>query len=136
MAGGDGRPGRVHVRSPGGLAISSKPAAEDVFGALSDRTRLQILEWLEQGKARTATELASLLPMTRQAISKHLSELVSAGLIVGQRSGRETQFSVDPAALSATARWLDERAASWDRRLRALADHVQADERRDPRNEQ
>ena len=135
MAGGVGRPGRVHVCSPGGVDISAKQTAEEVFGALSDGTRLQILEWLQEGKARTATEFASLLPITRQAISKHLSELASAGLIVGRKRGRETRFAVDPSALSAAARWLDERAATWDRRLRALADHAEADDSREPRSE-
>jgi DNA-binding transcriptional ArsR family regulator len=102
-------------------------APDRVFAALSDPTRLHLLERLEEGSARTATELAKDLPMSRQAVAKHLAELVGAGLVVSARRGRETRYELVPAGLTAATRWLDKRAARWQQRLEALVRHVEDD---------
>ena len=73
--------------------------ADLVFAALSDPTRRQLLEWLDDEVA-TATSFAQRLPISRQAVSKHLSELSSAGLVSSRRAGRETLFSVDNNGLT------------------------------------
>ncbi len=101
-----------------------------VFGALADPTRRLIIEWLEQGGTATATELAARLPMSRQAVAKHLVGLADAGLIAGTKRGREVRYTLDPGGLDAAAAWLKERAARWDRSLRALAAHVEGAEER------
>jgi DNA-binding transcriptional ArsR family regulator len=92
-------------------------AAGSVLVALADPTRRQLLDLLAaQGKA-TATTLAARLPVSRQAVARHLAVLDAAGLVSGSRAGREVRYAVRPAALDATARWMTALAADWDRRL-------------------
>ena len=74
--------------------------AGPVFSALSDPTRRTVVEALASRETATATELASELPVTRQAVSKHLTALGSAGLVAAERRGRETHYRLTPAALS------------------------------------
>jgi DNA-binding transcriptional ArsR family regulator len=83
---------------------------------------------MEEGVAGTSTEFSRLLPISRQAISNHLAELVGAGLITGSRRGREVRYDLIPGGLGPAARWLEQRAASWDQHLQALARHLEADE--------
>ncbi|MDL4772739.1 MULTISPECIES: ArsR/SmtB family transcription factor [Thermomonosporaceae] len=91
--------------------------ADGVLAALADPTRRKVLDLLaEQGEA-TATTLAERLPVSRQAVVKHLAVLDAAGLVSGNRVGREARYTVRPAALDATARWMATVAADWDRRL-------------------
>ncbi|WP_328451806.1 MULTISPECIES: ArsR/SmtB family transcription factor [unclassified Amycolatopsis] len=95
-------------------------AAEDVFSALADPTRRRLLELLSQRGDATATELASDLPVSRQAVVKHLVVLDGAGLVTGRRDGRERRYQVRPDALAATARWMNQVAAQWSSRLTAI----------------
>lgn len=90
-----------------------------VFAALGDETRWGILVALGEGDA-SASALAGRLPVTRQAIARHLSVLEEVGLVESVRVGRELQFRVVGASLSATARQLDTIGAEWDRRLAAI----------------
>jgi DNA-binding transcriptional ArsR family regulator len=60
------------------------------------------------------------LPVSRQAVVKHLQVLETAGLVEGVRAGREVLYSARPEPLDASARWLANLSASWDRRLTAL----------------
>lgn len=90
-----------------------------VFAALGDDTRWSILTALGEGDA-SASALAGRLPVTRQAIAKHLAVLQQAGLVEPVRAGREVRFRVLGAELSATARRLDAIGAEWDRRLTAI----------------
>jgi DNA-binding transcriptional ArsR family regulator len=96
-----------------------------VFGALADRTRLDILQWIGEGAAVTPTELAERLPMSRQAVSKHLDVLAEADLVVPRRVGRQVRYRVDPDGLSPAAHWLEARTRMWESSLAALADHVE-----------
>lgn len=100
-----------------------------VFAALSDPTRRQLLEWLDTEVA-TATEFASRLPISRQAVAKHLSELGDAGLVSSRREGRETLFSTDIDGLVPATDWLAQRAIVWEDRLSRLADEAQGMSRR------
>lgn len=98
-----------------------------VFFALSDGTRLQLVEWLASERTGPATELAARLPLTRQAVSRHLSELEKAGLVRGVKAGRERIYSLYPEPLSDAQAWLAARAAQWDRslaRLRTYLEHA------------
>ena len=90
-----------------------------VFAALGDETRWSILEALGHGEA-SASALALRLPVTRQAIARHLAVLHDVGLVEPVRSGREVQYRVLGSQLSATARRLDALGAEWDRRLAAI----------------
>ena len=90
-----------------------------VFAALGDETRWSILAALGQGDA-SASALAGRLPVTRQAIAKHLAILQEAGLVEPVRVGREVRYRVLGAHLGDTARRLDGIAAEWDRRLAVI----------------
>lgn len=90
-----------------------------VFAALGDETRWSILAALGEGDA-SASALANRLPVTRQAIAKHLAVLQEVGLVEPLRVGRELQYRVMGAELAATAQRLDALGAVWDRRLAAI----------------
>ncbi|MEV0642080.1 metalloregulator ArsR/SmtB family transcription factor [Streptomyces sp. NPDC050619] len=84
---------------------------------MADPTRRRLLELLAAQGEATATTLAEPLPVSRQAVVKHLAVLDAAGLVSGSRVGREVRYAVRPAALDVTARWMAALAADWDRRL-------------------
>ncbi len=90
-----------------------------VLAALADETRWSILTALGEGDA-SASALAARLPVTRQAIAKHLAVLAEVGVVEPVRVGREVQYRVVGSQLSATARRLDAIGAEWDRRLAAI----------------
>jgi DNA-binding transcriptional ArsR family regulator len=90
-----------------------------VCAALGDETRWSILSALGEGDA-SASVLADRLPVTRQAIAKHLALLQEVGLVQASRAGREVRYRVLGAELGATARRLDAIGAAWDRRLAAI----------------
>lgn len=96
-----------------------------VFGALADATRRRLLTALGEHPA-TATELAESLPISRQAVVKHLNALAEAGLVSRTRAGREVRYSVTPAPLSDAVSWIAAVGAQWDERLAALAQSLQA----------
>ena len=91
----------------------------DVFHALGDPTRRHIVESLAQGEA-TATQLAADLPVTRQAVAKHLTALREAGLVESRREGRETLYRVNAAPLDDAAAWIVRVGGEWDARLARL----------------
>ena len=95
-----------------------------VFGALADENRRYLVARLAHGGAATATELAAELPVTRQAVAKHLAALRDAGLVHARRRGRETQYRLTPAPMRDAAVWMAEVGADWDDRLAALRRHL------------
>jgi DNA-binding transcriptional ArsR family regulator len=103
-------------------------AADEVFVALAEPTRRQLLDVLAARGEATATVLAAKLPVSRQAVVKHLAVLDRAGLVRGVRRGREVRYAVRPDRLDATARWLAGLAAEWDARLAAIKRLAEADE--------
>ncbi|MGH8903048.1 MAG: ArsR/SmtB family transcription factor [Egibacteraceae bacterium] len=92
-----------------------------VFAALADGTRRQVVSHLSAQGPTTPTQLAGLLPITRQAVAKHLAALSEAGLVSVTRSGREARYRLTPAPLAAALAWMIEVGAEWDRRLDASA---------------
>ena len=90
-----------------------------MFAALGDETRWSILAALGEGDA-SASALAGRLPVSRQAIAKHLAVLQEVGLVQPMRVGRELQYRVLGTKLAATARDLDRIGAEWDRRLATI----------------
>jgi DNA-binding transcriptional ArsR family regulator len=91
-----------------------------VFGALSDPTRRALLTAIAEHPATTATELAARLPISRQAVLKHLNALAAAGLLARTRSGREVRYRFTPAPLSDAVDWMTAVGAEWDERLGVL----------------
>ncbi len=93
-----------------------------MFAALADPTRRDLLARLSSGGPSTATALAAGLPVTRQAVARHLLVLADAGLVRGARAGRETRYRVTPEPLADAVSWMTAVGADWDRRLAALRD--------------
>lgn len=94
--------------------------AAAVFEALADPTRRAVLRDVAEQGPRTATELAAELPVSRQAIAKHLAVLRGAGLVAPARTGRETRFTATLAPLAEAGRWLDRTGRAWEGRLARL----------------
>jgi DNA-binding transcriptional ArsR family regulator len=103
---------------------TSREVTSDVFAALSDPTRRVLVETLARDGDATATQLSAAFPISRQAIVKHLTALAGAGIITGQRVGREQRYRLEPAAMDAAVVWMREVGAEWDRRLAALRRHL------------
>lgn len=97
--------------------MTHEPAVDEVLAAMADPTRRGLLEDLAARGEATATALAVGLPITRQAVVKHLAVLDRAGLVAARRRGREVRYVARPEGVAATARWLAGLAADWDRRL-------------------
>ena len=95
-----------------------------VFDALADPNRRYVLEALASRDTVTATELAAELPVTRQAVAKHLAALNEAGLVESRREGRETLYQLTPAPLGAAMEWMASVGADWEARLAALRKHL------------
>jgi DNA-binding transcriptional ArsR family regulator len=95
-----------------------------VFDALADPNRRYVLQALASRETATATELAAELPVTRQAVAKHLAALNHAGLVESRREGRETLYQLTPAPLAAAMDWMAGVGAEWDTRLAALRRHL------------
>jgi len=95
-----------------------------VFAALADPTRRAVLRAVATGEADTATEIAASLPISRQAVAKHLAQLERAQLVGAHRAGRETRFEATPAPLTDAIAWMTEVGAQWDTRLAALGEAV------------
>jgi DNA-binding transcriptional ArsR family regulator len=94
--------------------------ADQLWAAVADPTRRRLLDALLARGEATATTLAGDLPVTRQAVAKHLSVLERAGLVDSRRVGREVRYAVRPERLDAASGWLARVAAQWDDRLGAI----------------
>jgi DNA-binding transcriptional ArsR family regulator len=94
-----------------------------VFAALADPTRRHLIVALAANGGATATGLAAELPISRQAVGKHLAMLGRAGLVSQSRRGRESLFELDPRPLTDAAAWLTTVGAEWDTRLTKLQHH-------------
>ncbi|MCX5143964.1 MULTISPECIES: helix-turn-helix transcriptional regulator [unclassified Streptomyces] len=102
---------------------------DSVLAALADPTRRQMLDLLSAHGQATATTLAGGLPISRQAVVKHLAVLDAAGLVGSVKVGREVRYAVRSEALDATARWMAALSSDWDRRLAKIKRIAEAAER-------
>lgn len=93
-----------------------------VFAALADPTRREVMRLLADAP-QTATQIAAELPVSRQAVAKHLATLEDAGLVAGERLGREVRYRLTPRPMADAVLWMTDTAAEWDRRLEALRRH-------------
>jgi DNA-binding transcriptional ArsR family regulator len=97
------------------------PEAPDaVFAALADPTRRRVLRLVAERGPTSATLLERELPVTRQAIVKHLVVLSRAGLVTGQRAGQEVRYALVPEPLGEVSEWIAEIGLRWDERLARL----------------
>lgn len=97
-----------------------------VFAALSDATRRDLVARLAGGATGTATELAAPLPVTRQAVVKHLRALGEAGLVTSRRHGREVRYELVARPLEDAVAWMVRVGGQWDHRLARLRRHMAA----------
>jgi DNA-binding transcriptional ArsR family regulator len=104
---------------------------DELWSAVGDPTRRRVLDVLLARGEATATTLAGELPVTRQAVAKHLVVLDRAGLVEGRRRGREVRYAVRPERLEAAARSMAQVAAQWDTRLAAIKRIAEAVARRE-----
>ena len=101
--------------------------AEEVFTALADPSRRGILAALAASGPATATDLATRLPITRQAIAKHLALLADAGLVAAEPGERRrVRYRLRSAPMQVAQQFLAALARDWDRQLIALQDHLDA----------
>jgi len=95
-----------------------------IFEALADPTRRRILERLWNDGPLSVTEVADPLPISRQAVTRHLDVLEESGLIRSWREGRRRLHEVDPRPLREVEEWLRPYAEEWDRKLERLRRHL------------
>jgi DNA-binding transcriptional ArsR family regulator len=102
--------------------------AEQVFAALADPTRRAILATLATAGPATATDLATRLPITRQAIAKHLALLAEAGLVTAEPGERRrVRYHLRSAPMRVAQQFLAALARDWDSSLTALRDYLDRD---------
>ncbi len=102
---------------------------DDLWSAIGDPTRRRMLDLLLTAGAGTATTLSGRLPVTRQAVAKHLGVLDRAGLVHVTPAGREMRYQVDEAQLARAVAQLSAVGRTWDARLRRIKQIAETIER-------
>jgi DNA-binding transcriptional ArsR family regulator len=98
----------------------SSAVDDSLWSAIGDPNRRHILDVLLAAGVGTATTLSDELPITRQAVAKHLQVLDRAGLVHPVTAGRERRYEIDSAQLGRAASQLAEVGANWDGRLQRI----------------
>ncbi|NEE01094.1 ArsR/SmtB family transcription factor [Phytoactinopolyspora halotolerans] len=98
----------------------NQPDLDAVLVALAEPTRRTLLDLLTERGEASASALAQAMPVTRQAVVKHLGVLDDAGLVTGRRMGREVLYQARPERLEDAARRMSALAAVWETRLSAI----------------
>jgi ArsR family transcriptional regulator, cadmium/lead-responsive transcriptional repressor len=93
---------------------------DGLWSAVGDPVRRRILDLLLEHDGATATSLGEQLPVTRQAVAKHLAVLDRVGLVHGSAAGRERRYRVDEDRLARAVAQLSDVGATWDRRLQRI----------------
>jgi len=93
---------------------------DDLWSAVGDPTRRRLLDLLLADGGGTATTLSERLPVSRQAVAKHLAVLDRVGLVQAAPSGRERRYQVDEAQLARAVAQLSAVGATWEARLRRI----------------
>ena len=121
----------------------SSAADDDLWSAIGDPTRRQVLDLLLAVGSGTSTSLSERLPVSRQAVAKHLAVLVRVGLVHGETAGRERHYRIDDEQFARAVAQLNAVSTAWDgrlRRIKRLAETLQEERdgpsphRRDPDN--
>ena len=100
------------------------PELDELWSAVADPTRRRVLDVILARGEATATTVAGELPVTRQAVAKHLGILAEAHLVDARREGRETRYRPTPAPLGEAISWMTAVGGAWDERLAALERQV------------
>jgi DNA-binding transcriptional ArsR family regulator len=96
-----------------------------VFAALGDETRLTLVVRLSAGQPQSISQLTEGTRLTRQAVTKHLRVLESAGIVHNIRNGRESRFEFNPQPIAEMKEYLESVSAQWDRALSRLKSFVE-----------
>ena len=96
----------------------------EIFAALGDRTRLRLVSSLLDSPSQSVTQLTRGVPLTRQAVRKHLAVLQKARLVRVDRVGRESRFAIEPGALNQARVYLERAASQWEQALARLKDFL------------
>jgi DNA-binding transcriptional ArsR family regulator len=111
----------------------STPVDDGLWSAIGDPTRRQVLDLLLAHGSGTATSLSERLPVSRQAVAKHLTVLDRVGLVHGETAGRERHYRIDDEQLARALAQLNAVATAWDgrlRRIKRLAEALQEAEKK------
>ncbi len=111
--------------SSSALAAADVRDAAPLFAALGDETRLRLYVRLSAQGPESISRLSEKSPVSRQAIKKHLDVLSAAGLVKGNRLGREHLWQVEPKRLSEAREYLDQISRQWDEALGRLKAFVE-----------
>ena len=101
-------------------ATIAEKVDDDLWSAIGDPTRRRMLDLLLSNGPGTATTLAQQLPVTRQAVAKHLGVLDRVGLVRSTPAGREKRYQIDDAQLARAVAQLEEVGSAWDARLQRI----------------
>ena len=104
-----------------------RSSAAPVFAALGDETRLRLVRRLCDDGPASITQLTSGSRVTRQAVTKHLRVLERAGIVRGERRGRESLWQLEQQRLEEARHYLDLISQQWDDVLARLKKHVESD---------
>ena len=110
-------------------AVLAGRVDDDLWSAIGDPTRRRMLDLLLTAGAGTATTLSDGLPVTRQAVAKHLVVLDRVGLVHATTSGRERLYRVDEAQLARAVAQLSSVGSAWDARLHRIKTIAEAIQR-------
>lgn len=100
--------------------------AAPLFAALGDQTRLALIARLSADGPASTARLRAGTRVTRQAIAKHLAVLSNAGLVRGQRRGRDVVWRLEPGRLASASGYLEQISRRWDQALASLRDFVES----------
>lgn len=106
--------------------MSTATIDDDLWTAIGDPTRRRMVDLLLADGGGTATSLGEQLPVTRQAVAKHLAVLDRAGLVRSEPVGRERRYRLDPDQLARAAAQLHAVQSAWDGRLRRIKQIAEA----------
>jgi DNA-binding transcriptional ArsR family regulator len=98
----------------------SDPLDDQLWSAIGDPTRRRLLDVLLTAGSGTSTTLSEQLPVSRQAVAKHLAVLTDAGLVHGRTTGRERRYSIDEEQFARALAQLQAVSSAWDGRLRRI----------------
>jgi DNA-binding transcriptional ArsR family regulator len=107
--------------------MAASPSRHDVFQAIADPTRRQLLRLLGD-QEMPVTVISGHFPMSRTAVSKHLRILAEAGLVKGRKVGRETRYRLDPEPLLELKQWLAYYERFWENKMAMLKHYVESGE--------
>lgn len=112
-------------KAESGSKAEPGPNPAELFAALGDPTRMAMIGKLSRGEEQSIVQIGAGLPISRQAITKHLDVLHRAGLVQRRKSGREVHFALRRQAIEDARTWLAQVGAQWDGTLARLKAFVE-----------